>query len=145
MRVPFMLVVVSIIVGTSSSCISNKKYAALLNEKQGTEILVSRLRQENNELTNEKFAANSYLTGKVERLESVQQKCKTECMTMQQKYDLLQQQHAQLTEDLRKKTEEAKTLQARVNMTLQENEKQTEVLREKLRWVYMKYNVRKSN
>jgi chromosome segregation ATPase len=142
MRVSTILCSLSLII-SASSCISNKKYAELANEKQGTELLVARLRKENDELTNEKFAANSHLMGKVERLESAETKWKLECMTLQQKYDILQQQHAQLTENLRKKTEESQGLQSQIDATRQESEKQAEELREKLRWVYMKYNVRR--
>jgi hypothetical protein len=129
---------------TLNSCISSKQYNEAVEKAKKYETLLEKERKENTALIDEKYSLEDFGKGKSSELAKIQQKSQEAIDVLTGKYTQLQSDYKKIVEVNKKLIEEAKNSELILEATRQEGIRQVADLENKLRWVYVKYNVKRS-
>ena len=124
-------------------CVSIREYQEMKRETATLNSTVSRLKKQNEELTNEKFELSSSVQSKAFLVQSSQQKFKDIQIETEQKVQSFQSENEKLKEDLKISNTDRARLQQELTQKEKESTLEIERLKEKLMWVYRNYNIQK--
>jgi hypothetical protein len=127
-----------------SSCVSMTEYKKLEEKAMRIENTLEKERRESYSLADEKISLEGFTKSKNVEINKIQQKNKEELETLNSKYNQLQADYTKMVVSSKKLQDENISLKTLVEITQQEKEREIEDLQSKLRWVYVKYNVRRS-
>ena len=124
-------------------CVSIRELQEMKSEKATLSSTVSRLKKQNEELTNDKFELSSSVQSKVFLVQSSEQKSKDILIETDQKVQSFQSENEKLKEELKISNADRARLQQELTQKEKESTLEIERLKEKLMWVYRNYNIQK--
>ena len=142
----FLIPCVALLVVSTSitSCISTSQYNEVADKAKKFEMLLEKERKENSALTDEKYSLEDFSKGKSTEISKIQQKSQEAIDVLTGKYTQLQSDYKKLVEANKKLAEDLKNSELILEAIRQESTRQVADLENKLRWVYVKYNVKRS-
>ncbi len=147
------IVIISNVLLSSSilmSCVNSQRVIST-NNQQSQDVVIAKLRLENDRLTQEKFEAESRVQSRLINVSALEQRAKdaaTEAVDkvqkIQKEYDALNEEHKKVLEDKKRLEQELAQKDQAVAGKEQSLNAEIERLREKLQWVYRTYNIKRA-